>query len=152
MNLTPNFTLEEFVRTSHRNIDNDLPHDLYGNATRTCEMLERIRSFLSELAGRDIPITISSGYRCLKLNEAVGSKSTSDHVRAFAADWTAKAFGTPYEVCKALEPNVTKLGIGQLIHEFGSWIHTGVPVPINAVNRIITISKSGTEVGVQVIR
>jgi hypothetical protein len=148
MNLTQHFTLEEFTMTQHRGIVNNLPSFLVPNAIQTCEMLERIRTYLSQLAGRDVPIFISSGYRCKALNDAVGSKDTSDHLRGWAADWTASSFGTPFDVCMALAPKVDDLGIGQLIHEFGTWTHTGVSKPMKAVNRIITISRAGTAVGV----
>jgi hypothetical protein len=45
---------------------------------------------------------ISSGYRCLALNRAIGSSDTSDHIKAMAADFRAPAFGSPLEVSKAL--------------------------------------------------
>lgn len=151
MKLTEHFSLEEFTITQHREIVNKLPPFLVPNAIATCEMLERIRKYLSDLAGREIPMTLSSGYRCKQLNDAVGSRDTSDHIRAFAADWTAREFGTPYDLCMALAPRVDDLGIGQLIHEFGSWVHVGVPKPSKAINRIITISRAGTFVGVHVV-
>jgi len=145
--LTPNFSLEEFTATNHRNIDNSLPIDLVANATATCEMLERIRAYLNNIKpGTIMPLT--SGYRCKALNKAVGSGDTSDHLKALAADWSARKFGTPYEVCRVLAPVMDELGIGQLIHEYGAWIHTGVSKPSKLINRIITISKMGTQVGI----
>lgn len=148
MNLTKNFTLAEFIETQHRNIDNTLPEVLMDNAIQTCEMLERIREYLSDLAGKSVPMIITSGYRCPALNTAVGSSSTSDHVKALAADWKAPAFGSPYQICMALQRGIDSLRIGQLIHEYGSWIHTGLPRPQKLVNRILTISKAGTSVGI----
>jgi len=153
--ITKHFSVDEFVMTSHRDIDNSLPQSLYSNALETCEMLERIRAFLSQRAGRDIPINLTSGYRCPQLNRAVGSSDSSDHIRAWAGDWTARQFGSPYQVCQALAPKVDELGIGQLIHEFGSWIHVGVPKPSKQVNRIITIDryegKVRTRVGIHAV-
>lgn len=151
MKLTPNFSLDEFVHTNHRNINNSLPDELFNEAVKTCQMLERIREYLSTLAGKDIPINISSGYRSPKLNRAVGGSKNSDHTRAQAADWTARKFGTPYQVCKALEPKIDELGIGQIIHEYGRWIHTSAVKPARPVNRIITISSSGTAVGIHYV-
>jgi len=148
MQLTPHFTLEEFIATTHRNINNQLPVGLTQNALLTCNMLERIRTFLQMQSGREIPIYLSSGYRCKQLNDAVGSRDSSDHVKALAADWVAPAFGTPYDVCVALQPQVSNLDIGQLIHEFGRWIHTSAGTPKAGVNRIITISNSGTQPGI----
>jgi hypothetical protein len=153
--MTPHFTLAEFVRSdvaARRGIDNRLPAELMPAAFATLEMLERIRAELSRQAGREVPLRISSGYRCPPLNLAVGSASTSDHARAQAADWTAPAFGTPLEVCRALAPLVSTLGIGQLINEFpgpaGGWVHTSTAMPTKALNRIITITQTGAQVGI----
>lgn len=148
MKLTPHFSLEEFTATTHRNIDNSLPQGLMSNALKTCNMLERIRTYLSQLKGQDVSIILSSGYRCLQLNRAVGSSDTSDHLQALAGDWTAPTFGTPYEICMALAPQVSNLDIGQLIHEFGRWVHTGERQPAKPVNRIITIDSTGTRAGI----
>lgn len=147
-----NFTSAEFeasqVATRNR-WGNQVPSDLAPNAIATLQMLQRIRDFLSARAGHDVPMQISSGYRSPRLNLAVGGSAISDHVKALAADWTAPAFGTPFAVCQALEPEVDRLGIGQLIHEFGAWIHTSVRPPLHARNRIITVSHAGTYLGIE---
>lgn len=148
--ITPHFTMEEFIATNHRNIDNTLPMSLYGNAMQTCEMMERIRTYLCKVVGRDTPINPSSAYRCPELNRAVGSSDSSDHLKALAMDWNAQGL-TPFEVCRLLEPVVDELGIGQLIHEYGRWVHTGVSRPTKAVNRIITIINAGTKAGIQYV-
>lgn len=155
MNLSPHITLAEFTASStaaRRGIDNTLPDRLMANALATAAMLETIRAYLSKLAGKDAPIIVTSGYRCLPLNRAVGSSDTSDHTKAMAADWRAPAFGTPYEIAKALAPLVEKLGIGQLIHEFpgpNAWVHTSTRTPTKPVNRVITIRPTGTELGIK---
>ena len=155
MNLSPHFTLEEFTRSStaaRRGIDNGLPLELTQAAKKTAQMLEAIRAHLSSIAGRDIAISISSGYRCPELNRAIGSSDTSDHPKACAADWRADGFGTPVEICKALAPMVGVLGIGQLINEFpgpNGWVHTSTRLPTKTVNRIITITARGVVVGIQ---
>lgn len=155
--MTPNFTLVEFTRSgtaARLGIDNTLPAELVPAARGTLAMLERIRAELCRLAGRDVPMAVSSGYRCAALNAAVGSRSTSDHLLAAAADWRADSFGTPYQIAQALAPLVGELGIGQLINEFPSkdgssgWVHTSTRLPAAAVNRVITISKAGTVPGV----
>ncbi len=151
MNLTENFTVAEFTSsdTARRmGIDNSLPATLLPQAQRTCEMLERIRAHLAWLARRPVPIIVTSGYRCAHLNAAIGSGPGSDHVRAMAADIKAPAFGTAYEVAQALAQHVDGLEIGQLIHEFGAWVHVGTRRPERAVNRVITISRAGTQAGV----
>jgi hypothetical protein len=91
---------------------------------------------LGALRGRDVPIYISSGYRCLAVNTGIGSDPPATTCAAMAADIKAPAFGTPYEVAQALAPHVDALGIGQLIHEYGSWVHVSTRRPEREVNRI----------------
>jgi len=154
MNLSAHFTLAEFCRSEtavRRNIPNLLPADLLHNAKGAATMLEGIRAHLCKLAGRDVPMRITSGFRCIALNRAIGSSDTSDHVEARAADWEAPAFGSPTDICEALAPMVGQLGIGQLICEYpdrDGWVHTSTRMPAKAINRIITITGRGTSVGV----
>jgi uncharacterized protein YcbK (DUF882 family) len=149
--VTKHFSVAEFTRSDvavRKGLDNSLPPDLEPAATLALEMMERIREHLSLRAGRDVPISISSGYRAPAVNLAVGSSSTSDHPKATACDFTAPSFGTPIEVCRALAPSVSLLGIGQLIHEFGQWVHVSTRMPDKPVNRVITISHTGTYPGI----
>jgi len=149
MQLTPNFSMEEFTETSHREFDNTLPPELMSNALRTCYMMENIRSYLAVQALRPIRIFVTSGYRSQLVNRAVGSDDSSDHRRADAADFKAPDFGEPFLVATALKSVVDELGIGQLIFEYGRWIHVS-PVPRkNPVNRIISIwGKKDIRVGI----
>lgn len=151
MKITEHFTLEEFTASqtaARRGIDNSLPDRLFSIAGETLMMMERIRAALSEHAGREVPVNISSGYRCTALNRAIGGSPTSDHVRAMATDWTARKFGDPYGICQFLAPRVDELGIGQLIHEFGAWVHVSTKTPSRPINRIITIGRSGVSAGI----
>jgi len=151
MQLTEHFSLVEFTASAKAEalrIDNTLPADLLASAVKTCEMLERIRSFLSDKAGKPTPIRINSGYRCVALNDALGSKRTSDHIKARAVDWVAPGFGAPYLVAKALVGSLNELGIGQLIHE-RTWLHTSTVMPAKLVNRVITITDGRVRVGIQ---
>jgi len=151
MKLSPHFTVAEFTASdtaARMGIDNSLPEDLVDNAIATAQMLERIRYYLGKFDGTPVPIILSSGYRCPELNRSIGSGKTSDHLKAMAADFKAPAFGSPFEVCQALEPMVDKLQIGQLIFEFNRWIHVSIRTPDKPVNRILTISGRGTEPGI----
>lgn len=151
MKLTQHFTLEEFTRSDNSfrlGIDNRLPPQLMWAAEETAYMMERIRAYLCDRAGCDIPIEVTSGYRCAALNQALGSKATSDHVRMLAVDFKAPDFGSAYAVADALRPAVYGLQIGQLINEFGAWVHVSTRVPDLPVNRIITINSQGTQPGI----
>ncbi len=84
MNLTKNFTLEEFVRsdTARRlGIDNT-PNEVEIRNMRN--LAEKVLQPLRDKYGA--PITISSGYRGLALNRAVGGTSSSQHLTGEAAD------------------------------------------------------------------
>jgi zinc D-Ala-D-Ala carboxypeptidase len=146
------FKLSEFTRSdtaARKGIDNALPDSLLLAGLDTLDMLERIRGRLSLLAGRDVPVNISSGYRCPTLNSIIGSNPNSDHPKASAADFTAPAFGSPLEICKTLAPMVDELRIGQLIHEFSAWVHVSTRYPMLPINRILTISRAGTVPGIK---
>ena len=151
MNLSTHFTLAEFTDSDsarRRGIDNDLPIELYTSAHGTAEMMERIRAHLSSIAGKPAPILITSGYRSPSLNRAIGSSDTSDHTQARAVDFKAPMFGSAHAVALALAPVVSVLGIGQLIYEFGSWVHVSTRLPDKVINRIITINKRGVHAGI----
>lgn len=150
-----NFTIDEFCASdtaTRLRINNTLPEDLEPAAWVTLAMLERIRAHLSKKAGKDVPITILSGYRCERLNAAVNGSATSDHVKACAADIRAPAFGKPLDVARELSGHVEELGIGQLINEFpgtSGWVHVSTKKPSKLINRIITITDQGVTAGVK---
>jgi hypothetical protein len=121
MNLSPHFSLAEFctsqiaARTGRviEPTDSDI-----ANLVRLCEtVLEPLREALQR------PIHISSGYRPLWLNQAIGGSSTSAHMEGRAADVEVPGM-TPLEVCR----RVATLGlpVDQCIFEFGQWTHLGV--------------------------
>jgi len=142
MNLSPHFSYAEFTHSDtalRLGIVNDLPLELIHNAQATAAMMERIREFLG------VPLTVTSGYRCHLLNKTIGSKDTSDHVRALACDFIVPGVSA-FSIAKRLD--VDKLQIGQLIYEFESWIHVAVPYPDKVLNRILTVNKDGYSVGV----
>lgn len=146
--MTSNFHLSEFTRSDvavRWGIDNSLPAHLLDDAELTLGMAERIRRLLGGL-----PVIITSGYRCLELNRRIGSKDTSDHTRALAIDFICPAFGSPFRLAKRLEAgmSVGDLGIGQLIHEFGSWVHVSRALPEKPINRVITIDHLGVRPGI----
>lgn len=148
MNLTAHFTLAELTRSTKAEllgIDNTPPPELVPRLVMVAEMLERIRSTL------DCPVVVTSGYRCERLNLAVGGATTSDHPQGHAADIIAPRYGSATNVARALAPLVSVLGIGQLILEGvrgKQWVHVSTHVPERAVNRVITITDAGEQAGI----
>ena len=144
--LTAHFNLREFTRSAEaarRGIDNSPSPAIIENLFRTAQMLERIRELIQS------PIRITSGYRCLRLNRAIGSKDTSDHIRGFAADIDADSFATPFHLASTLAPRVDSLGIGQIILEFDEWVHVSTRIPDKPINRILTINRQGVFPGIK---
>lgn len=144
MKLSTHFMLAEFTQsdTAQRlGIDNSLPPELLPMAILTAQMMERVRAALRAVAVRDIPIDVTSAYRCGALNEAIGSTG-KDHPQMLAVDFKAPAFGTPLAVCKVLLPQMDALGIGQLIYEH-TWVHVSSRTPAKLVNRVLTLQGYG---------
>lgn len=148
MNLTPHFTLAELTRSAKAEqlgIDNTPPPEILPRLVLLAELLERIRSTLG------CPVIVTSGYRCERLNMAVGGATTSDHPRGHAADIVAPAFGSATEVARILAPLVSTLSIGQLILEGvggKQWVHVSTRVPEKIANRVITITDAGVLPGI----
>jgi len=115
--LSPNFTLSEFTTSqtaTRKGIDNTPSGTIIDNLRTLVNGLETIRALLG------YPIFISSGYRCIQLNKAIGGSLTSDHVYGYAADFTCNKFGTPEQITKAII--ASKIKFDQLIYE-GTWVH-----------------------------
>jgi zinc D-Ala-D-Ala carboxypeptidase len=119
MNLSKHFTLAEFTfseTASRLNIYNEPNPMLYSSLRRTAEGLEQVRTLLG-----DLPIRVTSAYRCDKLNTAVGSKPTSQHVHGHAVDFQCTAYGPPAKIVETIA--ASDIGFDQLINEFNSWVH-----------------------------
>lgn len=145
--LTAHFSLEELTHTSQPH-DNTCPAELLPDLLETAVMMERIRAALCAAAGHPVAIYVTSGYRSPAVNAAVGSKPTSDHLRALAVDFKAPDYGNPFEVATFLASQQEQLEIGQIIHEYGDWVHVSRRAPERDVNRAITISRAGTVAGI----
>lgn len=145
--LTKHFTLEEFTcsaTASARGIDNTPPEPIIRNLTRLAQFNEEVRAVLG-----GVPMAISSGYRCEQLNKAVGGSKNSAHLDGLANDFTAPAFGTPLEVCQALDKS--PLDFDQLIYEHSAaavWVHLGIAKEGTKPRRqVLTIDHNGTRYG-----
>jgi zinc D-Ala-D-Ala carboxypeptidase len=117
--LSPHFSLEELTHTDHRQYDNSPNQDELANLNRLASFLEQVKSVLG---GK--PIMINSAFRSKQVNDAVGSKDTSQHRIGCAADMRVPGM-TPDEVVKAVI--ASGIGYDQIIREFDRWTHISIP-------------------------
>ena len=138
MNLTPHFTLEELTHTDHRELDN-IPND------HELKNLKRLAAFLEELkavfGGK--PIMVNSAFRSKQVNDAVGSKDTSQHRLGCAVDIRIPEL-TPDQVVKTII--ASNLQYDQVIREFDRWTHVSIPNNASVAPRKskLIIDKQGT--------
>lgn len=90
--LTPNFNLIEFACKD----GTPVPPPLMGNVIELAEQLQVIRDYIGE------PVYINSAYRTPAHNKKVGGAKDSQHLKAKAADITAKSV-PPLEMARIVE-------------------------------------------------
>lgn len=136
--MTPNFTLSELTHTDHRTLDNTPNEAETANLQRLAEFLELVKV---ALGGK--PIMVNSAFRSKQVNDAVGSKDTSQHRLGCAADLRVPGM-TPDEVVRTIIS--AKLPFDQIIREFDAWTHISVPnLPTSAPRKqALIIDKAGT--------
>ena len=132
--ITKNFGWAEMERSStavRLGIDNRVPEKYRENMERLCkEVLQPIRDAWGN------PIVISSGYRCPRLNKAVGGAANSQHAFGSAAD-IHTVENTLTENKKLWDVIITlattgKIKCRQIIWEYGKkgvgmkWVHVSV--------------------------
>lgn len=121
MKLTSNFSLEEMTVSEiaeRKGLDNTPNATEIANLMRTAALLEQVRSLVNK------PIIVNSAFRSKAVNDAVGSKDTSQHRIGCAADIRVHGM-TPKQVVQAcIDANVP---YDQIIEEFSSWTHISVP-------------------------
>jgi putative chitinase len=138
MQLSQNFTLDELTHTDHRELDNT-PNDIeINNLKRLAEFLEQVKTVLG---GK--PVMVNSAFRSKAVNDAVGSKDSSQHRVGCAADLRIPGM-TPDEVVKAII--ASSIGYDQVIREFDRWTHVSVPTePMGKPRKqALIIDKQGT--------
>ena len=136
--LSEHFSLEELTHTDHRQFDNT-PNDAeLANLKRLAAFLETVKT---ALGGK--PVMINSAFRCKQVNDAVGSKDSSQHRIGCAADIRVPGM-TPDEVVRALI--AANLPFDQIIREFDRWTHISVPNGAGDKPRkqALIIDKAGT--------
>ena len=138
MQLSEHFTLEELTHTDHRDLDNTPNDKEINNIKRLAEFLEQVKVVLG---GK--PVMINSAFRSKAVNDAVGSKDSSQHRVGCAADLRIPGM-TPDEVVKAII--ASGIGYDQVIREFDRWTHVSVPnEPMGVPRRqALIIDKAGT--------
>ena len=142
MMASPHFSVSEFTfseTASRHGIDNSCPDDnILDNILITANYMESVRELLNHK-----PIFINSGYRNLELNELLGSKATSSHVKGLAADFTCRQFGTPNEIVFAIINS--DIDYDQLILEYDQWVHISFCEDEKIPRRqALVINKDGT--------
>ena len=124
MNLSQNFTLEEFTysqNAARAGLSNTPDIETIVRLKRLAAVMEEVR-----LICGGYPVVVTSGYRCLEVNRLCGGADRSSHTQGLAVDFIIPGYGTPKEICQVLEPEVERLGIDQLIWEFEQWVHLGL--------------------------
>jgi zinc D-Ala-D-Ala carboxypeptidase len=130
--MTPHFSLAELTMTSHRQFDNTPNAAELANLKRLAEFLETVKT---TLGGK--PIMINSAFRSKAVNDAVGSRDTSQHRLGLAADFRVPGLA-PDAVVRAL----LKLPFDQIIREYDAWTH--ISISDKPRRQALIIDKLGT--------
>ena len=138
--MTENFSLEEMTVSEiaeRRGLDNTPNATEITNLMRTAALLEQVRELIKK------PIIVNSAFRSKAVNDAVGSKDTSQHRIGCAADIIVPGM-TPKQVVQACID--ADIAYDQIIEEFSSWTHISVPdMPSRPPRRqALIIDRNGT--------
>ena len=144
--MTEHFTLEELTHTDHRTLDNTPNETELANIQRLAEFLEAVKTVLG---GK--PIMVNSAFRSKAVNDAVGSKDTSQHRIGCAADIRVPGM-TPDQVVRAII--ASDLPYDQVIREFDRWTHVSITNQSGGTPRkqALIIDKQGTRLFAKVPR
>lgn len=149
--LTHNFWLDELTRSEtavRLGVANDPSEEEKQNLKRLCRsVLQPLR----EKTGHTI--IVLSGFRCLEVNRAIGSKDTSQHLKGLAADIrsTHQQLRDAFAFARYIADR--KLDWDQLINEYDEWVHISVPEEGKPARRmLLTIDHQGTREGILTAR
>lgn len=142
-NLTEHFTLEEFTfseTAARAGLPNRPGADEQFTLLELAQRMEQVRALLGH------PIMVTSAFRSVEVNLLVtNGRGGGHHPLGGAVDFKCPGFGAPLAVAEAIAGSTVKFG--QLIVEYGRWVHFSIlPVP-KSINQIITIDALGTRPG-----
>ena len=132
--MTPHFTLAELTHTDHRSLNNTPNPGELANLQRLAEFLEVVKT---TLGGK--PVMINSAFRSKAVNDAVGSKDSSQHRLGLAADFRVPGM-TPDAVVRTII--AANLPYQQIIREFDAWTH--ISISDKPRRQALIIDKAGT--------
>lgn len=132
MNLTKNFYLDEMLASQSAvrlGFDEQFSPDqaVIDNLRALCQnVLQPLRDGLQRA------ILTSSGYRCPRVNQAIGGAKTSQHLFGMAADINVGHLTT-----EQLYQRIKNSGLvfDQLIQEFDRWVHVSYNPNVSANRR-----------------
>lgn len=139
--LSEHFALAEltFSATAARlGLDNEPNPFQLANLRDTAERLEAVRALLG-----GHPLTITSAYRSVAVNQAVGGVQFSAHLSGHAADFVCPEYGSPLAICEALAA-AHQIEFDQVIQE-GSWVHISFLPPMR--RQVLTKTAHGYSEG-----
>ena len=116
MNLSKNFTVAELSKSeaaTRQGLDNT------PNMTVIDNLQALVDNILQPLREKFGPVIVTSGYRSVDVNKAIGGSATSDHCKGFAADFEVLGMDNR-QLALYIKDNMK---FTQLILEF----YTGVP-------------------------
>lgn len=132
--VTEHFSRKELIKSStaaRLGIDNTPSTTEWENIKYTAQQLEKIRAYVTEKLGKETAVIVSSCFRCMKLNRAVGGSVTSAHCHGLAADFDIAGLTSP-QTAKLIREMRSKglIDYDQLILEYpkngnGAWVHIG---------------------------
>ena len=117
MKIADHFTIKELCNTSYADVEAENIYyalDRFNELTRLAQFCERVRKVIG------VPMTITSGVRCPKLNKRIGGVDTSDHIKLMAVDFVPSKIKLKTAFDKIRNSN---LDYKQLILEKNTWIH-----------------------------
>ena len=113
-----NFKISEFIysNVANKNGINNMPdlNSLDNILNLIIYCLQPLRNKIKK------PIIITSGYRCIKLNNILGGKKNSQHLIGCAADFVVFDL-KPSQIIEIIKN--TSIEFDQIINEYDKWVH-----------------------------